>query len=154
MSDIGEHDPARTYLNSVRALRVEQERLRLHSEELMTRCAKMTASLTGMPRGGGDGIEALWALLADEDRDYVERLRETRARVAEVEGFIDRTDATDLQKEILKLRYLECMDWRTVQKTLRKSGSWYEERQVFEHHGRALNCARELWEKEHKEETV
>lgn len=143
-------DPCREYLNSVRFLRIDEERLRLRLEELKSRCEKITATLSGMPRGGGEGQEALWALLADERDKYITRTAETQMQIDEVENFIDRVPAPEVQRHILKLRYLSLLNWRAVQKTMRAAGSWYEMDTIYKFHGRALNAARELWRKEHE----
>ena len=145
-------DPVRLFLSSVAEARIEARRLRLRIQRLETQATKLTASLTGMPRGGGDR-ESLLASLADTRVKCDQALVEAERKEDAVTAFINRLD-NPVSRILLKLRYCDCLDWvgrskRTVIKEMAKAGLFYSERQIRRLHGIALNEARELYKKEY-----
>ncbi len=131
----------RAMLDGVQEARRELERQRERVEELRGRCARMTARLDGMPRGGGQGPERLWAILADEselaDRLEADALRRRR----EAERAIGRVKDPAGQA-VLRLRYLEGLSWPVIQRELERRGLGRSIRGVYRLHSRALE---EVW---------
>lgn len=150
MSEAAVQDPVREYFQSVYGLKLEIARLTERVRTLQAQCEKMTTVLTGMPRGGSSDPERLMALLADERAALDARLLQAEGQTREVEDFIARLPDR-LYREILSRRYIDCLRWPKVLEKLQDQGDYYEERQMFRLHGRALNAARKLWEEEHTE---
>lgn len=139
-----EKDPVRRFLTSAVEAKLEIARHKMRAEELESRCTKVTASMSGMPGGGGADAQALWAALADErTKEHEAELRETEA-YHRVESFIDKLPSST-HRTILRLRYLNDMDWVKVQMQLYDAGIFYSERHIYRLHGEALESARELW---------
>lgn len=139
-----EKDSVRKFLASAMEAKLEIARHKMRAEELESRCTKVTASMSGMPGGGGADAQALWAALADERaKEREAELRETEA-YHRVEEFIDKLPNSD-HRAILRLRYLSGMGWVNVQMKLYDAGIFYSERHIFRLHGEALESARELW---------
>lgn len=145
-------DPVRQFLMSVAESRIEAKRLRLRTQRLEAQATKLTASLTGMPRGGGDSGNLL-ASLADMREDSIRAMIRAEEQERKVTAFIDRLE-NPVSRMILKLRYCDCLDWlprprrRSVLTELQKVGQFYSESHLFRLHGKALNEARELYNKE------
>jgi hypothetical protein len=149
-------DPVRQFLMSVAESRIEAKRLRLRTQRLEAQATKLTASLTGMPRGGGDSGNLL-ASLADMREDSIRAMIRAEAQEKKVTDFIDRLE-NPVSRMILKLRYCDCLDWlprprrRSVLTELQKVGQFYSESHLFRLHGKALNEARVLYNKENNNE--
>ena len=142
-------DPVREYLQSVYGLKLEIARLTERVRTVQAQCEKMTTVLTGMPRGGGSDPERLLAVLADERATLNGRLLKAEVQTREVENFIARVPDR-LYREILSRRYVDCLRWPQVLEKLQAQGDYYEERQMFRLHGKAMNAARKLWAEEHE----
>ena len=149
---INRSDPVRCFLSSVAEARIEAQRLSFKRQRLEAQVTRITANLTGMPRGGGGDHELLLAKLADLNDNSEKARLKAEQQEEEVARFIDRLkDSTS--RIILKLRYCECLDWsdttrrrrRSVQGEMAKVGLAYSDRQIFRLHGKALNEARELY---------
>lgn len=138
-------DELRAFLGSVQEARFRYNRAVTREQELRERCEHITTSWSEAPGGGGDvhrdgPLVALAAAHAALKPLYLawERAED------EVDRFLD--GITDVRyRAILKYRYVDLYTWPRVMKELEKSGIYYEERQVFRLHGKALNEARELW---------
>ena len=136
-------DPVREFLRSGLEARLEVRRHQRRTEELESRCTRLVAQMTGMPAGGGSGLEATWAALADERQE--QRLVQAELdQYHAVERFIARL-GDPVCRTVLRLRYLEGLSWTQLQKRLYQDGLYYSERQIFRLHGAALQEARELW---------
>jgi len=128
---------ARAMLDGVQEARRELERQRERVEELRGRCARMTARLDGMPRGGGQGPERLWSILADEselaDRMEADALRRRRRAERAINQMEDPAG-----QAVLRLRYLEGLSWPVIQRELERRGLGRSIRGVYRLHSRAL----------------
>ena len=148
-------DPVKAYLFSVAEAKLDAKRLRLKLQRLEAQVTKVTAQLTGMPDGGARDRELLLAKLADMRVDCELAKIRAEEKEKEVAHFIDKLE-NPLSRMILKLRYCECLSWvatrkyqRSVQDELIKTaGLEYEDRHLYRLHGRALNEAREIFNKE------
>lgn len=103
-------------------------------DDMMTRLTKMTATLTGMPRGGGgsDTMTAGVAKLIDLDNEIDRQVDALVDMRREIEGHIN-SISDDRYKRLLTLRYLDGMTWDRVGLEM-----GYERRQVTRLHGFAL----------------
>lgn len=144
-----QRDDLRLWLESYREMRAEELRLWRRHQQLRAQATRITTQYKDMPGGGAGDPGALLAALADEDTEALNMHSKARARRQEIESFIDEL-AEPLHRTILRLRYVECMQWLPLRFALQKAGYYYEERQIFEHHGAALKEARALW-KQRKE---
>lgn len=150
-------DPVRAYLASVAEARLDAKRLGLKLRRLEAQATRVTASLTGMPGGGGSDRELLLAKLADMRVDCELAKLRAEEKEKEVAAFIDKLD-NPMSRMILKLRYCECLGWiatrkyqRSVQEELVKvAGLDYGDSNLYRLHGIALNEAREIYYKENK----
>lgn len=136
---------ARVMLDGVQEARRALERQRERVEELRGRCARMTARLDGMPRGGGgQGPEGLWAVLVDESELAGQMEADALRRRREAERAIGRVKDPAGQA-VLRLRYLEGLSWPVIQRELERRGLGRSIRGVYRLHSRALEevCARE-----------
>jgi len=138
-------DEVRFFLSSAWDAEFAYRRSKRKVAELEERCQNITANWNGMPGGGGDvHKDDTLNALADWITRRDEWNRELSRREAEVERFLDNIP-DDRHRAILKLRYVDRMSWPKVLVGLRDAGYYYEERNVFKLHGKALNSARELW---------
>ena len=145
-------DPVREYLNSVLESRMEIKRIRRKLDLLEARALNVTSQLTGMPRGGSSDRDAVLAALADATADYYRRLAEAEQHELEVLNFID-SIPDQMQRVILKLRYVDRKRWPSVLSYLQKEGVDIQDRRMFQLHGEALKAARELYKEIHHDET-
>lgn len=154
-------DPVRSFLSSVAEARIEADRQTQRLQRLEAQATKVTASLTGMPRGGGGDSENLLAALADMRDQCSAAIVAAEQQVERVTEFIEKLE-NPVSRIILKLRYCDCLEWglrpkkghyygKTVTSELRKAGIYYEATQLYRLHGIALNEARELYKKEYDE---
>lgn len=144
-------DPVRAFLGSVLESRMEIRRVKRKLDAIESRATNITSQLTGMPRGGGAGRDAILASLADISRDYYLRLAKAEAQELEVLRFIDSLPTPD-SRTILKLKYVDCKRWSKVLAALQANGREINERQLFYLHGKALNEAREKYKEMHHDE--
>lgn len=137
-------DDLRLWLDSYKELRVDELRLWRRHQKLRAQVTRVTTQLRDTPGGGGGDREALLAALADEDAEAMALHNKARTRRREIEKFVDNL-SVPIHRAILRLRYVECMNWVAVQMTLQKSGYYYNEKYLFELHGNAMKEAREIW---------
>lgn len=143
-------DECRAFLESYREALAETDRLIGAVQRLDDQARKVTATITGMPSGGGADKDAVLAALADARNNVVNRFTWALKRKEAVEDFID--EIPDMTcRVILRLRYIERLKWPQIIERLEDSPYAYSERAVFVIHGRALNEARRIWS-ERKEE--
>lgn len=145
-------DPVREYLNSVLESRMEIKRVRRKLDLLEARALNVTSQLTGMPRGGSSDRDAVLAALADATADYYRRLAEAEQHELNVLQFIDAIP-DQMQRIILKLRYIDRKRWPGVLSELERFGEQMDRATMFRLHGKALNAARELYKEIHHDET-
>lgn len=151
-------DPVRRFLSSVVEARAEADRQTYRLQMLEAQATRITSSLTGMPRGGGDR-ENLLVALADMRDQSAEAIVEAERQVERVTAFINKLE-NPVSRIVLKLRYCDCLPWdserphqkthteRTVLSEIHKAGLYYEISNLYELHGKALQEARKLYEKE------
>ena len=155
-------DPVRRFLSSVAEARIEADRQTQRLQRLEAQATKVTASLTGMPRGGGGDSENLLAVLADMRDQCSAAIVAAEQQVERVTEFIEKLE-NPVSRIILKLRYCDCLEWdsddrphqkvgrrRTVASEMQKAGLYYSRMQITRFHGVALNEARELYKKEYE----
>ena len=131
---------------------MEIKRIRRKLDLLEARALNVTSQLTGMPRGGNSDRDAVLASLADATSDYYRRLAEAEQHELEVLSFID-SIPDQMQRVILKLRYVDRKRWPAVLSYLQKEGVDIQDRRMFQLHGEALKAARELYKEIRHDET-
>ena len=108
---------------------------------LYDRATKVTSHLTGMPSGGGSDRNALLANLADSFNnasDWVSRVAERRDLVVR---FLDAAPLEELDRFVLKARYVQRKKWTEIL-FLCNQKQKLSERNLFYIHNRALSeCA-------------
>lgn len=131
---------------------MEIKRVRRKLDLLEARALNVTSQLTGMPRGGSSDRDAVLAALADATADYYRRLAEAEQHELNVLQFIDAIP-DQMQRIILKLRYIDRKRWPGVLSELERFGEQMDRATMFRLHGKALNAARELYKEIHHDET-
>ena len=144
-------DELRAFLGSVQDARFQYNRAVTREQELRERCEHITTSWSEAPGGGGDVHKDGPLVALAQAHSVLKPLYKTWEKAEEeVDRFLDGIRDTRY-KAILKYRYVDLYTWPRVIKELEKSGIYYEERQVYRLHGKALNEARELWKKRQEE---
>ena len=143
--EINTEHPVRVFLHSYWELKKEQARIYRRIEELTAQAEKMTANVSGMPRGGTGEHNAVWDALADTRTKYSEALVHGLQAEREIEGFLAQIPTT-IRRQLLRHVYLEGMSINRAALEIDRS-----ERQAHRIHGRALQEAERLWDRLHKE---
>lgn len=143
------NDECRAWLESYQELRSEADRQWRKHMRLRDQATQITARLSLVPGGGGGDKEKLLAALADAAEEALQKQQAALDRQQEIERFID-CIPTPVCRQILRLRYVDLCTWREVEKRLKKTGTYYEERQIFNLHGKALREARTIWEEQRR----
>lgn len=124
----------KAYLLKYRDADREINDLLLEKEKTMARLTKITATISDMPKGGGDtdkmtsGVDKLISLDKEIDAK-VDALVDFRR---EIVRYISKLDS-DNQKRVLRLRYVDGMKWDRIAVEM-----GYEIRQITRIHGYAL----------------
>ena len=140
-----ERDELKDFLGSVLRARFAYFRCMRQAEELEERCTSLSSPLSSEGRGTKDvHKDNMLIALADKTAALPELYRKWVDAEWEVDRFLDNIP-DDRHRAILKLRYVDMLRWPKIVEELKKSGIYYEERQVHNLHGEALNVARELW---------
>lgn len=126
---------AKDYLNLIRLCDKRIEMLKEEREKITTRLTHITAdpSKEAIQGGRTSGInEALIDRLIILDKRLA---LEQEQAVSLRESIIFEINSLDKPEhvEVLKLRYLDCLEWKEI-----KNISHYEESTLYGHHGRAL----------------
>lgn len=150
---VSERDPVREFLESAKEAKMEIARHRERVAELESRATRMTANMSATPGGGSSDAQQLWILLAEERGKVMAAEKHELERYLEIENFINRVPGA-IHRIILRLRYLRLLEWVPIQMELYKKNIVYCERQLYRKHGDALDAARELWRKEHREDEI
>lgn len=137
------------FLESVRHSRLEQERLRLRIAELEARCTKITASISGVPGGGGSDIQRQYAALADERTRLTEEYDREAKAVEAVEAWIKEIP-TPMSRELLLYRYVNLMSIPRIVEAFENAGTPYSQRWIERLISDALTEAYMKWKGEHK----
>ena len=109
-------------------------------EELTAQAEKMTASMSGMPRGGSSEFHAVWDALADTRTKYSEALVRGFRLEREIESFLAQIPTT-IRRQLLRHVYLEGMSINRAAEEIGRS-----DRQARRIHTKALQEAEELWD--------
>lgn len=105
----------KAYLMKYRAADNEINDLLREKEAVMSRLTKVTATISDMPRGGGDsdkvssGVYKLMELDKEIDAK-VDALVDLRKEIIRSISSVD----SDTQRRVLKLRYIDGMTWERV----------------------------------------
>ena len=140
-----ERDELTTFLGSVLRAKFAYYRCLRQAEELEEKCTALSSPLSSEGHGTADvHKDNLLIALADKTALLPKLYEKWTDAEWEVDNFLD--GITDVRhRAILKLRYVDMLRWPKIVEELKKIGIWYEERQVHNLHGEALNEARELW---------
>jgi hypothetical protein len=145
-------DELRAFLGSVQEARFRYNRAVSREQELRERCESMTTNWSSEPHGSGDvHKDGPLVALAQAHAELKPLYLAWERAEDEVDRFLD--GIPDVRhRAILKYRYVDLYKWPRVVAELERSGIYYEERQVYRIHGKALNVARELWRARQEEE--
>lgn len=129
----------KAYLSRYRYIDGQLDLMLRERDELRAKVERVTASVTGMPRGGGDrhGSENLMIQLAELDEAIKERMGQLIHTRADIELRIMCISNPTLET-VLRLRYIDGMSWEDVAEAMH-----YTTRHVINLHGMAL-CAFEM----------
>lgn len=145
-------DSVREFLESAKFAHARAARLSDKIARLTAQVERITPSYSGMPGGGSADHTAAWTALAQLKSEYEEQLVMAEQREKAVADFIDSLPTPEC-REVLVLRYCDCLRWPEVMDCMEDAGYSYSDRQVFRLHGRALNEAREKWKEIQNEQT-
>lgn len=135
-SGIRPENPAKTYLKRYRAMMARRESLRRSIEEAYDRATSCTQKLRAVHVDGGNAAYDRMAEDIVTAADSTERLRAVMIQIdRELQEILAAIDSVpdEMQKTILTLRYIEGLDWESVQQQLHVERSWGSKL-----HGRAL----------------
>lgn len=142
-------EAVKAFLTSAREVGMELARHRGRVQQLELRCRKVTTAGPGGFGGGSyDSADGLLAMLCDARDEEVRAMAREQEKLRAIGDFIDRLEGADVLRMILRLRYLEYLNWAGVRRAMEKAGVWYSERQILRLHGKALEAAAALWEAE------
>jgi len=142
----------RDFLGSVQEARFQYHRAVSREQELRERCEHMTTNWSSEPHGSGDvHRDGPLTALAQAHAELKDLYAAWEQAEEEVDCFLNRI--RDIRyRAILQLRYVDLYSWPRIEEELQKGGIYYEQRQIFRLHGRALVEAEDLWENYQKEE--
>ena len=137
----------KTYLLSAKDAYRDARSCEDRIEQLQSEAARITSSPDAVPSGGtrDPHRDAILAALADHLQELSEKQLLFVKRRASVDAFIETLRAGD-HRVILRLRYIQMLPWSKVLKKLPDYGMFYEDRNVYRLHARALQEAQEKWD--------
>lgn len=142
--------PLMGFLCRTWVLREELEGLERRIGEVKARSAAMTADYSGLPRGQGEGKEALWALLGDLEAEKAALLGRLRGAEEDLDAFLARLRAQYGLRSyaILRWYYRLRKPWKEIQRGLEEIyGRNISMRAVMYWHKEARRQAEELYRK-------
>ena len=140
-----ERDELKDFLGSVLRAKFAYFRALRQAEELEERCTALSSPLSSEGHGTADvHKDNMLIALADKTAQLPKLYEKWTDAEWEVDNFLDGIE-DDRYRAILKLRYVDMLRWPKIVEELKKIGIYYEERQVHNLHGDALNTARKLW---------
>ena len=145
------YDDMRLFLEGAREARLRIADIQERTRELESAALRITAKLDGMPRSGGADRDQLLAALADAHERLLLDIADEEQRKIEIADFIDRVPTSVAGRAVLRRRYLHYESWKSVRKWMAAHQMRYSEQGVFKIHGKALQAARQLWNREHSE---
>lgn len=128
-------NPAKIFLRGYKALLLRRESLLREVERMRESLTGTTVQLKQDVVTGGCAVDRIGNIVpAIVDAEAVIRpeLDEINRRIRIIFQAIDSVP-DEMQKTVLTMRYIECLDWLHIQERIS-----YEERQTFVIHGRAL----------------
>lgn len=146
-----QYDSCRAYLESYKELVAEARRLRSTIFSLWDNLTGTTGNYSGMPGGGSEYSDGALAALADARQRAAGKLEDVLREKKEMEEFIDSVPG-EVNRVVLRLRYIEMLDWPHVAYQMDRAGIPYSQRQLLRIHGQALQAARVVWAERNKEE--
>lgn len=169
MSTVLDRDPVRVFLESAAEAKLDMHRLEYQCQTALEECQRITAQLGQTPGGSGDmHKDRAWAAYADLRKSLEDAYVRAAEKEKAVQSFIALLPRA-VHRAILCLRYLQVdgkervkpakrqkkplLPWPAVQEKLRDMGIWYEERQIHNLHGDALDEARRIWAELQMEDT-
>ena len=145
-------DEVKAFLGQVQQAKYRFQRCLWQIEDLRLRCESITSSWNPNPGGSGDvHKDGPLAALADKRTELDRMYREWKTWEEEVNRFLEKLPDYR-HRVILCLRYVDLLRWPVVRERMASVGLYYEERQMFNLHGKALEAARTLWREEHHAE--
>ena len=142
-------DELRLFLEGARDAHLKCADLRERARALESAANRVTANLSGMPKGGGADRDQLLAALADAHGRLLLDMADEEQRKIAIADFIDRVPTSAAGRAILRRRYLHYESWKSVRKWLAAHQMCYSAQSVYRIHGEALRAARLLWDKDH-----
>lgn len=133
------------FLASVGDCRIKAKRLRWKVKSLEDAATKTTATVTGMPRGGGSDKDATLASLIDARDEYLRMLIETENYEREVLRLIDQVDDPTL-RSILRLRYCDGLSIQSTLRVLAEEGFTVSERWCYKLQRSAIDAVKPYYE--------
>ena len=135
-TELRPENPAKTYLKRYRAMMARRESLQRAIEEAYDRATSCTQRLRAVHVDGGNAAYDRMAEDVVKAADSTEQLKAVLDQIdhdlSEILKAIDSVP-DEMQKTILTLRYIEGLDWESVQQQLHVERSWGSKL-----HGRAL----------------
>jgi hypothetical protein len=128
---------------------LESKRCEMRLQETWAECQRITAQLGGMPGGGSGDVhkDSVWIAYTELREVLKEAYQRAKALERRAEMLLQKLpDATD--RAVLSLHYMQNLRWPRVQEELKKIGIFYEERNIYNIHDRAIRHAAELWSEE------
>jgi len=116
LPDLERNDAFKQFISSVRAIRADRAWIEIAQEDLKQRMEQL--------------------------RKQHSLLMESEKKVGEL---LDRIP-DELQRTILRLRYLQLLSWSEINDKLEEKNVYYSARHIYNIHEQALETARQLWE--------
>ena len=116
LPDLERNDAFKQFISSVRAIRADRAWIEIAQEDLTQRMEQL--------------------------RKQHSLLMESEKKVGEL---LDRIP-DELQRTILRLRYLQLLSWSEINDKLEEKNVYYSARHIYNIHEQALETARQLWE--------
>lgn len=129
------NNPAKVFLSRYRALSVQMDSARRDVVRMRESLTSITAPIKDDPvqgSGTSDRMAETIAQIIDAENAFSDVVAEITALQEEILTAI-RSLENETQKAVLMLRYIEGLDWISIQEKLN-----YERTQIFVMHGRAL----------------
>jgi len=116
LPDLERNDAFKQFISSVRAIRADRAWIEIAQEDLKQRMEQL--------------------------RKQHSLLMESEKKVGELLDLIP----DELQRTILRLRYLQLLSWSEINDKLEEKNVYYSARHIYNIHEQALETARQLWE--------
>ena len=135
-NELRPENPAKTYLKRYRAMMARRESLQRSIEEAYDRATSCTQKLRAVHVDGGNAAYDRMAEDVVKVADSTEQLKKVLDQIdRDLQEILRAIDSVpdEMQKTVLTLRYIEGLDWESIQDQLHVERSWGSKL-----HGRAL----------------